>query len=168
MSPTPTGDPDITGFQEAQRRLRDKLGRVVKFYTPTPSSYPAGTALDPITGDPYDPTIDPTGSGYVVASAKVATVFAPLKTIRRDSTAGDAMGYRSIMNKDLIVDASDYPLCSGATMYELDDEFWTIVAVKADGVGAKQRYLVFGEDRGAEAPDLDQIQPQIGDDANSA
>lgn len=147
--PTLAGDPDLTGFQEAQRRLREKLGRVVMFYTPTPTVWPAlpTASFDPETGVPYDPTIKPLASGYVVASARASTIFAPLKTVRRDDEQADALGVRSRLNKDLILDIADAWVASAAVMYELDGEFWQIVNVKTDGLGSATRLIVFGEDR---------------------
>lgn len=151
-------DPDIPGFAAAQRRLRDKLGREVKFYTPTAEAWdpalPSG-AFDPDTHEPYDPTIRPQASGYLVASAVCGVVFQPLSTIRRDELQEDALGSRSRLNKDLIIDVDDYWVASGATMYELDEEFWDIVNVKAGGLGSLQRYIIFGQDRSGDLSDID-------------
>ncbi|GAC1522458.1 MAG: hypothetical protein NVS3B1_07850 [Marmoricola sp.] len=157
MTPSATGDPDLDGFQAAQRRLREKLGRVVKFYTPMTMQWPAGLppgAFDPESGVPYDPSIEPVASGFTVASAKANTVYAPLKTIRRDDEQADATGMRSRLNKDLILDVGDYWVASAATMYELDNEFWQIVNVKKDGIGSASRIIVFGEDRSGDLSDI--------------
>jgi hypothetical protein len=158
MSPTPAGDPDIDGFATAQRRLREKVGRVVKFYTPIDPTYdpalPSG-AFDPESGEPYDPTIKPTASGWVVASAQCSIVFAPLATIRRDELQGQPEGIRSRLNKDLIIDVNDYWAASGATMYEIDSEFWKIVNIQADGIGSKQRYIVYGQNRAGDGSDFE-------------
>lgn len=166
--PTPAGDPDIAGFATAQRRLRSKLGRVVKFYTPLPDRFdpalPSG-AFDPDTGEPYDPTVRPLASGFIVASAKCNTAYAPLSAVRRDETQAEGIGVMSRLNKDLIMDADDYWVASGATMFELDGEFWKIVNVKSDGVGAKQRYLIFGQDRSGNLSDFEQ-EATTGSDAN--
>lgn len=168
MSPTPPGQADVQGFRDAQRRLRDQLGRVVKFYTPEPSKYdpalPSG-AFDPETGNPYDPTIKPLSSGYVVASAKCSVAFAPLSTIRRDEVQEDADGIRSRLNKDVILDAEDAWTASGATMFELDGHFWRIVNRQFDGIGAKQRYIVFGQDSSGDGTDLDE-EATTGSDSN--
>jgi hypothetical protein len=167
--PTPAGDPDIRGFAEAQRRLRSKLGRVVSFYTPLASTYdpalPSG-AFDPETGEPYDPTIKPTASGYVVASAYCSIAFAPLAAIRRDEVMGEPVGIVSRLNKDLILDKDDWWVASGATMFELDGEFWNIVNTKASGVGALQRYVIFGQDRSGDLSDIEQP-PSTGSNANA-
>lgn len=165
--PTPAGDPDLIGFQEAQRRLREKLGRVVSFYTPTATVWPTLSpgVFDPETGVPYDPTIKPLASGYVVASAKVSVVYAPLKTVRRDDEQADALGMRSRLNKDLILDIADAWVASAAVMYELDGEFWAIVNVKRDGLGSATRIIVFGEDRSGDLSSIDKP-PTTGSDSN--
>jgi hypothetical protein len=168
MTPTMDGSPDLEGFAQAQRRLREKLGRVVKFYTPIADTYdpalPSG-AFDPDTGEPYDPTNRPVSSGWVVASSMCSVVYAPLSTIRRDEIQAQSEGVRSRLNKDLILDVDDYWVASGATMYELDGEFWKIVNVKADGIGSKQRYIVFGQDRSGDGSDYEE-NPTTGSDSN--
>ena len=149
--------PDVSGFAAAQRRLRDKLGRDVRFYTPIALTWPAlpAGAFDPDTGEPYDPTIRPLASGYVVASARCSVVFQPLSTIRRDELQEEPTGIRSRLNKDLIIDVDDYWTASAATLYELDGEFWRIVKRKADGIGARQRYVIFGQDASGDYSDIE-------------
>ena len=51
--------PDHAGFRDAQRRLRAAFGEPVRFLAPAVDEYPPGTRLDPDTGTPYDPTIEP-------------------------------------------------------------------------------------------------------------
>lgn len=168
MTPTAAGDPDLDGFARAQRRLRSKLGRVVKFYTPRHPHYdPAlpGGAFDPESGEPYDPTIKPVSSGWVVASARASVAFAPLATLRRDEVQGEPQGIMSRLNKDLILDVDDAWTASAASMFELDGEFWRIVNRKFDGIGGKQRYLIFGQDRSGDGEDFEQP-ASTGSDSN--
>lgn len=142
-------DPDLDGLAAAQRQLRSKLGRVVKFYSASEAAYdpalPSG-AFDPDTGAPYDPTIRPLSSGWVVGSARASVVFAPLSTVRRDEVQEQPEGRRSRLNKDVILDVDDAWVASGASMFEVDGQFWTIVNRQFDGIGAKQRYIVYGQD----------------------
>lgn len=161
-------DPDLTGFAAAQQRLREKLGRIVTFYSPAPlvwpGDLPAG-ALDPETGRPFDPTIKPLASGWVTASALANTVYAPLQTVRRDAEQADQLGVRSRLNKDLILDIGDAWTASAATMYELDGEFWQIVDTRRDGVGSAQRLIVYGQTRSGDLSDI-QADPTSGSDHN--
>lgn len=158
MSPTSSGDPDLGGLVAAQRRLRNKLGRVVKFYTPTDAVYDPSLdpgVFDPDTGVPYDPTIQPISSGFVVASTRASVAFAPLATLRRDELQEQPEGIRSRLNKDLILDVNDSWVASAATMFELDGDFWAIVNRQFDGIGGKQRYIVYGQDTSADGADFD-------------
>lgn len=162
-------DPDLAGFAAAQRRLREKVGRVVTFYTPKPLAWPGDLpagAFDPETARPFDPTIKPLASGWVTASARANTVYAPLATIRRDAEQADALGMRSRLNKDLIVDIGDAWVASAATMYELDGEFWQIVDTRRDGVGSAQRLLVYGQSRSGDLSDIER-DPTTGSDHNT-
>jgi hypothetical protein len=161
--------PDLDGFAAAQRNLRSKLGREIKFYTAADPVYdpalPAG-AFDPETGEPYDPTIQPIASGWVVASAIGSVVFAPLSTIRRDEVQGQPEGTRSRLNKDVILDVDDAWTASGASMFEVDGRFWEIVNRQFDGIGAKQRYIVFGQDRSGDGSDFE-TPATTGSDSNA-
>lgn len=162
-------EPDLDGFAAAQRQLRSKLGRVVKFYTAAEDVYdpalPSG-AFDPETGEPYDPTIRPIASGWIVASTRASVVFAPLSTVRRDEVQGQPEGTRSRLNKDLILDVADAWVASGASMFELDGQFWEIVNLQFDGIGGKQRYIVFGQDRSGDGSDFE-TDPSMGSDSNA-
>lgn len=161
-------DPDLAGYVAAQRRLRSKLGRIVKFYTERPPTYdlslPAGT-FDPESGLPYDPTVKPLSSGWVVASARASIAFAPLATLRRDEVQGEPEGTRSRLNKDVILDVDDAWTASGASMFEIDGQFWEIVNRQFDGIGGKQRYIVYGQDRSGDGSDFE-TEPTMGSDSN--
>lgn len=160
--------PDIAGYRDAQRRLRDHFGRSVRFYGPAAMVWDTSLApgeFDPETGLPFDPVI--TGSAQasanvaipdltLIGSAQADVVFQPLTAIRRDELAEDQLGIRSRLNKDLILDINDLPVASGATYFQVgtasgdswvadDDELWKIVNLKTDGVGGLQRVIVFGQ-----------------------
>lgn len=168
MTPTSDGDPDIGGFAAAQRRLRQKLGRSVKFYIPTKPVYDPSLdpgVFDPDTGLPFDPTVQPIASGYIVASAQASVAFAPLSTLRRDELQGQPEGTRSRLNKDLILDVDDAWVASAATWYELDQQFWWIANRQFDGIGAKQRYIVYGQDTSGDGSDLER-EATVGSDSN--
>lgn len=153
MPLTPT--PNLSGFADAQRRLRQELGRVVTFYTPLQPNFSPSLAsgkFDPETHLPYDPVTEPSSygnasaaSGYSTASAQCSVVFQPLATIRRGSVQADHLGIRDRSTKDLIADVGDHAVFKNATRFELDGELWKIELIKADGIGAKQRYVIFGE-----------------------
>jgi hypothetical protein len=136
-------DPDLTGFVDAQRRLRDKLGRRVTFFTPTASEYALDVALDPETQRPFDPTIEPVASGYASAVVQASVVKRPFSI--RDRPSVDARGIEEGGNEGLIVDIGELPAVEDASHYELDGERWKVVAVTIDGIGGEQRAVVIGE-----------------------
>lgn len=138
--------PNLDGFIDAQRRLRDKLGRDVTFFTPVAPTYDAAlssAAFDPETGFPFDPTIEPTSQPYASAVVRGSRVFKPLALIRGESNA-DELGTQSRLNQQIIVDIDDFDSVKDAEFYEFDGERWHIVDTITDGIGSEQRVMVFG------------------------
>lgn len=159
--------PDREGFIDAQRRLRENLGRDVCFYTPVAQTYPdvASSGFDPETQLPYDPQAIgvPSGaSAFASAVVRCSVVFQPLATVRRDSTQGTAEGVRSRANKDLICDITDLDAVKEADHFVVgkfvgdvftgDGHQWVIVDIQTDGVGegdgpaGEQRVVIYGQD----------------------
>lgn len=133
MSPAP--EPDLDGFANAQRQLRQQFGNDVRFYSPVAMMYDPAvpqSAFDD-EGIPLDPLVGASASGAVadvalpnltiVGSAHVNVVFRPLQTsvLRRDETIETPLAIRSALNKDLILDPADEPMASGATHYMLGE-----------------------------------------------
>lgn len=134
--------PDHAGFRDAQRRLREHFGEPVEFLTPAVRTYPEGTALDPETGEPYDPTVRPitTSDGSATVSCTVA-----FRTTRPDGAADfDAIGVVEEAHVMLIADIDDRGACEPADRFIVRAERYRIVAQKPDGVGGVQRWLVYG------------------------
>lgn len=142
-----SAEPNIDGFRDAQRRLREKFGRTVTFFTPGAKQYDPSlppTVFDPETGEPFDPTIEPTASGYASAAIVASRVFKPLTATRGESSA-DALGQQSRLNQQVIVDIDDQAAVRDAEFYELDGERWSIDDVVTDGIGAEQRVIVYSK-----------------------
>jgi hypothetical protein len=51
--------PDVAGFRAAQARLREVLGVDAVFIIASALTWPPDTPLDPETGRPYDPFLEP-------------------------------------------------------------------------------------------------------------
>jgi hypothetical protein len=165
--PGPGPTPDLAGFADRMEYLRTQLGRDVRFYGPADIIYdptiPASEFGD--DGIPLDPlasstTVASAGVGIegltLLGTARADVLFQPLSAMRRDETAGQPTGERSILNKDVIVGLDDMPMAAQATYFQVgtqvgdewtadDDELWEIVNGKTDGFGALQRYLIFGQ-----------------------
>jgi hypothetical protein len=110
--------PDIAGMADAQARLRQLLGRDIRFFGPQAMLYPSTppSAFDD-EGIPLDPLAasTPVGSGaavgiehlIVVGSARANVLFQPLAAMRRDNLEENRLAIRSRLNKDLILDIAD-------------------------------------------------------------
>lgn len=122
--------PDVPGFADAQDRLRQYLGRDVRFYGQAAIIY--DPAIPPTAFNDEGIPLDPLASGAVlneaavdipdlqiVGSARVNVLYQPLAAMRRDETAMLPTGERSRLNKDLICDLSVIPYASGATHFQV-------------------------------------------------
>lgn len=129
-------DADLAGFRDAQVLLRAKLGRDVPFFTPSATTYPPGTALDPESGQPYDPTILPTASGFASAAVR-ATVVMPGATPIRDDVVMNALGEIEVGEAALVVGAEEYDTnnLEAATKVELYGEEYEITQQNLDSIG---------------------------------
>lgn len=135
--------PDLTGFREAQRRLRDAFGQDVTFHWPPTQTWPEGTRLDPESGQPYDPTVKPVASAPRSAVVKADVASSPG---RKDSTDTTAFGELEVGDVLLIVNPEDALAVAGATRFELPNgERYAVRATRDDGIGGVDRHLVFGE-----------------------
>lgn len=143
-----TTTPDIEGFKAAQQRLRDKMGVEVTFRIPTPPVWPADTPLDPQTGRPYDPTVEPESGGEPVNVVKtVGLVFRPIKVNVEDPVGDEVQG--GIHHGESIalsVSVPDYEDIQDATQVNLQGTEYRVTSIIVDP-GLDDRYIVFGEAR---------------------
>lgn len=117
--------PDLDGFREASITLRAQMGRDVVFLTPTGTTWPGGTILDPETQEPYDPTIAPLASGW--ASAAVNTlVVGPNGGRVKDDAVNAAIGVVENGEAALIVAANASAIMKDATRVVLFDGTYEI------------------------------------------
>lgn len=138
--------PDFAGFEDAQVRLRAGFGRTVEFFAPTPTTYPAGTRLDPETGRPFDPAIRPLSSGFTQATASGNIVNRPIGPGKRGLGGGreaTALGLLTDADKVVILGSGDTGAASGATLATIDGEEFKVEDVARDTLGQVERTLVF-------------------------
>lgn len=134
--------PDVAGFEEAQNRLRDETGAEVVFRLPATAEWPTGVPLDPETGRPFDPTVKPTGSAMVTASARVGVAFST--TGQQTETAATGLWERT--HATLIVGSGDVLAhdLEQALEVQLRGELYKIEAFKPDGIKDRvHRWLAF-------------------------
>lgn len=138
---------DLAGFADAQQRLRGQFGEEVTFFYPEQFLYPAGTPIDPETGEPYDPTVVPISAS--AASAVVRCNFGFYSTVaQRGEQAEDvAAGKFDKTHVLLIADIAAASAIAPAVDFEARGTRFRVEAQKPDGIGALQRYLVWGRSK---------------------
>lgn len=138
--------PDIAGFKAAQQRLREHMGVEVTFRIPTDPVWPAGAALDPQTGRPYDPTVEPESGGDFTNVVKtVALVFRPIKVNVEDPIGDEVQGgIRHGESIALSMSVDDYADVSEAIQVNLQGTEYRVMSMIVDP-GLDDRYIAFGE-----------------------
>lgn len=141
--------PDLAGFRAAMDRLRDNFGQDVTFHAPVAKTWPAGTQLDPETGEPYDPAIDPISAGWTDIVKHVGVVTKPISTAREGGdTRFEAGGEFSGMDAVLDMVDTDHVDVLDATEVTLYGLRFKIVEMKPSGLGGDpdaDRYIVYLE-----------------------
>lgn len=140
--------PDIAGFQEAQRHLRDEFGEDISFHIPVAAVYPVDTQLDPETGRPFDPTIQPeTGGGFTDVVKHAHVIFRPIHVNLEDPLGDDhlAGGLRRATSVVLDIDVGDFADVEDATEVTLNTTRYKITDFERDGIVGVDRVLAFLE-----------------------
>lgn len=135
--------PDFEGFAAAQKALREKFGQDLTFAIPGEVTYPDGTPLDPETGKPFDPTIEPIESEESETTVRVSVVNRPIRTGLSDESERKAIGWLEEGGVVLIVDPEDWPEIENATRVQFADEWYAIRQTDHDYLGEVDRYLVW-------------------------
>lgn len=138
--------PSIAGWRDAMERLNQALGQLVTFKIPEARVWPAGTVVDPETGEPYDPTVVPESGGGVTAVTITATpVFKAIQP--EDPIFQGVGGVRRGSDAAVIVMDYDYVSIVGATEFTLFDVDYRLTELVADGLVDIDRYIAYGEAR---------------------
>jgi hypothetical protein len=137
-------EPDLAGFRAAQDRARELFGEAVIMLAPVVvAEWPAGTALDPETNQPFDPTIQPVSSGQASASVNAVVMQrVPSDVAERATAIGDLSTYSLILD----VSPADHALASAATRAVVRDDVYQVARWLPDGVKGTDRWLAFLED----------------------
>lgn len=131
--------PDLGYYADAQRRHRADFGERVDFSGEPEVTFPPGTPVDPETGEPYDPRVEPTEEVVPSASAICNVAW---RSSSDDADSG-ALGEMDSTNVLLITDEDRGPLLAGMVGFELRGQQYVITAQKADAAW-QQRWLVYG------------------------
>lgn len=143
--------PDLDGFRAASEQLRDQMGKALVYLTPTETTWLEGTPLDPETGDPWDPTIEPLASGFTSASATTIVVL-PGATDRVAKEVEAAIGRIEVGDAALIIGRESWDKASleDATLVRIYDDDWELADARFDSVGGEgpaDRVIVHAKQR---------------------
>lgn len=129
---------DLEGFAEAQQLLRDQFGEDIDFYFPEEDAWPAGTQLDPESGQPFDPTVLPVASA--IASTRVSGNLSTRITPERST----ALGFSEVAHSLAILPSAAASAVDGAEKFRAREELYKLVGMRLDGIGGIQRLVVAG------------------------
>lgn len=133
--------PDLAGFADAQKLLRSEFGEDIEFKGEVVKTWPPGTQLDPETGKPYDPVLQPTSSDQQKIVARCNVVFKAIG----DGVESGAPGIVEQDHVMLITELELEPALEQMLTFVARDSKYKITAVKQDGIGPKaQRLLIYG------------------------
>jgi hypothetical protein len=138
---------ELTDFQDAQDTLRAQLGAQVTFGTPTAPQWPVGTAINPDTSKPFDPTVVQTNSDFTYATITCLIIEKKGSPLRPNADPYfEQSGARSGMDIILDVAAVDYRAAVvNATVFTVNGESFDISEARPFSVGAiVYRWLVYG------------------------
>jgi hypothetical protein len=137
--------PDIAGFLDAQRRLISATGSDVAFIMVAPKTYAADVALDPETGEPYDPTVVPTSGGdetrLTITAGVVLNAVQP-----NDPVLATPSGERRTEDCALLVPSDLHLLVDDAVAFELNGIRYKLTEWLPDSLASQQdRWIAYGE-----------------------
>lgn len=138
--------PDLAGVQDALGRLREATGEDVPFFFAATDTWPTGTVLNPDTGRPYDPLIEPEKEeSPEPVEVRCSVAFRPGFQEDADETEiGDIK-----MNVVLLgMDIADWPKVEDAVSFNCKGDNYVIKKSTDDGIGSDYRRLVWGERQG--------------------
>jgi hypothetical protein len=137
--------PNLAGYVAAQRRLRDMLGQDVTFLVAGTDTYPPGTVMDPETGRPVDPYVEPTSSGATEVVVRASVVTRPLIGDPNDQARITPVGDIASDQIAFLVDNDDFEPIRNAHEAHVYGVAYRINDKRPDGIGGLQRWIIFGE-----------------------
>jgi hypothetical protein len=139
-------EPDLQGLQSALAELREKTGEEVLFFFAGEAEWPEGTELDPETGRPYDPLIEPTTNK--APQPLFITCSVAFRPSYREDTDESRLGNLKVNQVLLSMSITEWDLVASAVSFNIKEDNYLIVKSTADGIGSDYRQLVWGERQG--------------------
>jgi hypothetical protein len=135
--------PDPEALADAMLRLRDQLGVDAVFVIPGEQAWPEGTPLDPETGRPFDPFLEPeTTTDAQEITLRCSFVHRPLAQADPQTSPIGAMDTGSAA---LIVAQADYPQVADARRARVGEEVWDIQLWRHDTALRVGRWIAYLE-----------------------
>jgi hypothetical protein len=139
-----TTAPDLAGFAAAQRQLARDLGVDAVFTIPPGEPvWPPGTALDPDTGRPYDPFLEPESQDEET-HVTVRCTYASRPLVSMDPAA-TPIGSIDAGSAALIMDADLYPPVASARRVVVGQETYSIDLARHDELAGYDRMILYLE-----------------------
>lgn len=139
-------EPDMAGYREAMARKRQKLGQDVTFLVRGTTTWPSGTRMDPETGRPVDPYVEPTSTDDAEVVVRVTVVTRPLIGDPNDQSVSTPMGPFASDLIAFLVGADDFEPIREAYEARCFDVAYKITDKRPDGIGELDHWIVFGEE----------------------
>jgi hypothetical protein len=139
--------PDMTAMKEAFERKRAITGQSVTFFQPLEPTWPPDTELDPESGQPFDPLIEPVASGVASAVVNCDIAFRPVAGLDGGQVSTPVGGFET-GDVVLIMGAKDYDdneVVRNARQFDAKDGTYKLTQAKRDGIGSEYRVLVWGK-----------------------
>lgn len=138
--------PDITGFFDAQARLREATGVDAVFRKKIPEEWPDGTQLNRETGRPFDPTVKPVSGGGHEEVVIRCSIVTQLASHISGATAERAAGAFRDADIALGLPAARKGEIDGVAEVDVKGVVYRITDVTPDpAFNQVARYMVFGE-----------------------
>lgn len=137
--------PDLDGFREAMAQQREHFGVDVDFFLPGAAPvWPAGTAIDPETDEPFDPAIEPTSGGDETVVTLKVNVFTGLRVPGSDETIVNGTGAFEMGEATLDLSLAQAAQVQTATAVVLYGERHDITERETAGIGNQpHRALIY-------------------------
>lgn len=138
--------PDITGFIAAQDQLREDLGAPVTFRIPQDPVWPAGTKINPDTGEPYSAMVQRTNAEFAEMEVKALIIAKQGSPMRPQAdTHFEQAGLLGGMDIILDVAITGYEQVSAASQFQVNGEDFALEEWKPFSLGGVlYRYLAYG------------------------
>jgi hypothetical protein len=138
---------DVEGFKKAMEFLNQQLGQELEFRWNEATVWPAGTQIDPETGEPYDAFVTPeSGGGQVSATITATPVFDPIEGDLDEPAEWTAGGMRLGNKVAVLINLDDYPAVQNATEVVVNGVVYAITEFVRDTAPA-ERWVAFGESK---------------------